>query len=69
MNWVEIEGNWAQLKPSAKQRWAKFTDDDVNHIAGIRDRLIGMLQEKYGVTKEEAQRQADDWLKTQDPAG
>jgi uncharacterized protein YjbJ (UPF0337 family) len=65
MNWDEIEAKWMQFKGSAKQRWAKFTDDDLDYVSGTRDRLIGRLQQKYGITKEEAERQADEWFRTQ----
>ena len=64
MNWDEIEGKWKQFKGSAKQRWGKLTDDDMDFIAGTKDKLIGRLQERYGMHKEEAMRQADDWVKT-----
>jgi len=58
-----------QFKGSAKQKWGKLTDDDLDCVAGTRDRLIGRLQEKYGITKDEAERQAEEWFKThQNPA-
>jgi uncharacterized protein YjbJ (UPF0337 family) len=59
MNWDQIKGNWQQMKGIAKQRWGKLTDDDLAAIAGERDKLVGRLQELYGITKEEAQRQVD----------
>ena len=69
MNWDEIAAKWKQFKGSAKQTWGKFTDDDLDYVAGTRDRLIGRLQEKYGMTKTEAERQAEEWFKThQNPA-
>jgi uncharacterized protein YjbJ (UPF0337 family) len=69
MNWDEIAAKWMQFKGSAKQKWAKLTDDDLDYVAGTRDRLIGRLQEKYGMTKDEAERQAEDWFRThQNPA-
>jgi uncharacterized protein YjbJ (UPF0337 family) len=64
MNWDHISGKWDLFKGSAKQQWGKFTNDDLDYIAGTRDRLIGRLQEKYGVSKEEAERQADRWFAT-----
>ena len=64
MNWDEITGKWMQLKGSVKQRWGKLTDDDLDYVNGTRDRLIGRLQEKYGIMKDEAERQVDDWYKT-----
>ena len=65
MNWVEIEGKWKQVKGSIKQKWGNLTDDDLDYIAGSRDKFVGKLQERYGFGKEQAQKRADDWLKTQ----
>jgi uncharacterized protein YjbJ (UPF0337 family) len=64
MNWDQIEGKWKQMKGSVKQKWGKLTDDDLDYIAGSRDKFVGRLQERYGVAKEEAQKQADEWMKT-----
>jgi len=64
MNWDQLEGKWKQLKGSAKQQWSKLTDDDVEFIAGSRDKLIGKLQERYGLKKEEAQARATEWIDT-----
>jgi uncharacterized protein YjbJ (UPF0337 family) len=68
MNWDQIEGKWKQLRGSAKQQWAKLTDDDLEYIAGNRDRFVGRLQERYGIAREEAQKQCDNWLRTQHEA-
>jgi uncharacterized protein YjbJ (UPF0337 family) len=69
MNWDEIGGKWMQLKGSVKQKWAKFTDDDLDYVGGTRDRLIGRLQEKYGMTRAEAEGQVEEWFRThQNPA-
>ena len=65
MNWDELGAKWMQFKGSAKQMWGRFTDDDLDYVAGTRDRLIGRLQEKYGITRDEAERQAEEWFKTQ----
>jgi uncharacterized protein YjbJ (UPF0337 family) len=51
------------MKGAAKQKWGKFTDDDLDYIAGSREHFIGKLQERYGIAKEEAQKRADQWLK------
>jgi uncharacterized protein YjbJ (UPF0337 family) len=64
MNWDQLQGKWRQVKGSAKQHWGKFTDDDLEYIAGHRESLIGKLQERYGLAKEEAQRRADEWMKS-----
>ena len=65
MNWDQTEGKWKQLKGSVKEQWGKLTDDDLTQIAGNKDKLVGIVQERYGIAKEEAQRRADDWLKSQ----
>jgi uncharacterized protein YjbJ (UPF0337 family) len=63
MNWDQIEGKWQQLRGSAKQQWGKFTDDDLNYIAGKRESLVGRLQERYGFARDEALRKADEWMR------
>jgi uncharacterized protein YjbJ (UPF0337 family) len=65
MNWDQIGPKWQQIKGSVKQQWGDLTDDDLDYIDGTRDRLVGRLQEKYGIAKEEAERQADRWFATQ----
>lgn len=71
MNWDQVQGKWKQLRGSVKEQWGRLTDDDLEQIAGMRDQLVGKLQERYGIVREEAQKKADDWLKTQheDQAG
>ena len=61
MNWDQIKGNWKQFKGRAKQQWGKLTDDDLDVIEGKRVELAGRLQQRYGIAKEEAERQVDDW--------
>jgi uncharacterized protein YjbJ (UPF0337 family) len=61
MNWDRIEGDWKQLKGKAKVRWGKLTDDQFDVIAGKREQLVGRVQEKYGIAKEAAEKQVDDF--------
>jgi len=61
MNADQFEGKWKQLKGSLKQRWGKLTDDDIVALSGKKDELIGKLQERYGITKDQALKEADDW--------
>lgn len=61
MNWEQVRGNWTQFKGKAKQRWADLTDDDLGKIEGHRDELVGKIQERYGIAKEEADKQVSDW--------
>jgi uncharacterized protein YjbJ (UPF0337 family) len=57
MNWNIVEGNWQQLKGKIKEQWGELTDDHLDVIAGKRDQLLGRIQEAYGVSQEEAERQ------------
>ena len=61
MNWDQIEGNWKQLKGSAREQWGKLTDDDLDIIEGKRENLIGKIQEKYGVAREAAEKQIEEY--------
>lgn len=61
MNWDRIQGNWKQVTGKAKTQWGKLTDDDLDVIAGQRDQLAGKIQERYGIAKEEAEKQLDEW--------
>ena len=61
MDWNRVEGNWKQLKGRAKQQWGKLTDDDLTASAGRRDELAGMVQERYGIAKDAARKEVDDW--------
>ena len=63
MNWDQIQGKWKQMKGTVRQKWAKLTDDDLEYIAGNREHFAGRLQERYGIAKEEAERQLDEWTK------
>ncbi len=61
MNQDQMEGKWKQLKGAFKEKWGKFTDDDITRFNGNREQIIGALQEKYGQTKEHAQKEYDAW--------
>ena len=65
MNWDRVEGNWKQLKGKAREKWGKLTDSDFEQIAGKKDQLIGRIQERYGISRDEAQKQADEWARAQ----
>jgi uncharacterized protein YjbJ (UPF0337 family) len=64
MNWDRVEGNWKQFKGVVQQQWGKLTNDDLDVIEGKRTELVGRLQQRYGVAKDQAENQVDDWLKT-----
>jgi uncharacterized protein YjbJ (UPF0337 family) len=61
MNWDQIQGHWKQAAGKAKEQWGKLTDDDFDVIAGRREQLAGKIQQRYGVAKEEAERQLVEW--------
>ena len=61
MNKDRMEGNWLQFKGKVKEQWGKLTDDDLDVIAGKRDQLLGRIQERHGLSKEEAEKQVTDW--------
>lgn len=61
MNDDIVKGKWKQLKGQAKQTWGKLTNDDLDVAEGNRDYLVGRVQERYGVAKEEAERQVRDF--------
>ena len=60
-----FKGAWKQLKGNAKKQWGKLTDDDMMQIDGNKDVLLGKLQERYGYTKAEAEKDYNTWLTTQ----
>jgi uncharacterized protein YjbJ (UPF0337 family) len=66
MNWDQIEGKWKQVVGSAREKWGKLTDSDLQYVAGKKDQLVGRVQERYGIEKADADRQADVWAKTPD---
>jgi uncharacterized protein YjbJ (UPF0337 family) len=60
MNNDIFEGKWKQVRGNAKEWWGKLTDDDLDKVEGKFDKLIGLLQEKYGYTKQQA---IEEWEK------
>ena len=65
MNWDDIKGSWRQQKGRLKEKWGELTDDDLDRIEGKRDQLLGVLQNRYGRTKDAAEREIrefeDSW--------
>ena len=66
MNWDRIAGNWKQFKGNVRQQWGKLTDDQLDVIAGKREKLAGEIQETYGISKDEVEKQLAAWEKRQD---
>lgn len=61
VNWEQVAGKWKQITGEARKKWGELTDDDLMQINGNRDILAGKIQEKYGIAKEEAHQQIDEW--------
>lgn len=61
MNWDRIAGAWKEYMGSAKAKWGEITDDEWTEIAGRRDQMVGAIQNRYGIARDEAERQVDDW--------
>jgi uncharacterized protein YjbJ (UPF0337 family) len=59
MNDDIFEGNWKQMKGQLREWWGELTDDDIEKIGGKKDRLLGTLQQRYGYSREEAEREMD----------
>ena len=64
MNWDRVEGDWKQFKGKAQQQWGKLTNDDLDVIEGHRTELLGRIQKRYGIAKDEAEKQVDAWMNT-----
>ncbi|MCV3270556.1 CsbD family protein [Roseobacter sinensis] len=62
MNWDIIKGNWKQMKGQIQSKWGELTDDEIEQAEGDRERLAGLIQERYGVAKDEAERQIDAFI-------
>jgi uncharacterized protein YjbJ (UPF0337 family) len=63
MNWDRMAGQWKQAKGKAKEKWGNLTDDDLDVINGQRDQLVGKLQERYGLARDAAEKQADEFAR------
>jgi uncharacterized protein YjbJ (UPF0337 family) len=61
MNWDTVKGSWKQFKGNVKEAWGKLTDDELDVVEGKRDQLIGLIQKKYGVARDEAERQVQQF--------
>jgi uncharacterized protein YjbJ (UPF0337 family) len=62
MNRDIATGKWKQMKGVVQEKWGDITDDDFDRIAGNRERLVGVIQERYGKRKEEVQKEVDKYL-------
>jgi uncharacterized protein YjbJ (UPF0337 family) len=62
MNWDRIQGEWKQMTSHIKSKWAKLTDEDLTAVSAKKDQLVGKIQERYGILRDEAEKQVDEWL-------
>jgi uncharacterized protein YjbJ (UPF0337 family) len=65
VDWNRVEGSWKQLKGKIKEKWGDLTDDDLDKIAGRRDQFEGLIQQRYGLTKDQARKQIEEWFNEQ----
>jgi uncharacterized protein YjbJ (UPF0337 family) len=65
MDWNRVEGNWKQFKGRVKEKWGDLTDDDLDKVNGQRDQLEGVIQERYGIAKDQVRKDIDAWLETE----
>ncbi|MEI7684722.1 MAG: CsbD family protein [Planctomycetota bacterium] len=62
MNWDQIAGSWKELQGKVREKWGKLTDDDLAVVAGKRDQLAGILQRRYGLAKDAAEQELDQFV-------
>jgi uncharacterized protein YjbJ (UPF0337 family) len=63
MNWDTVKGDWKQFQGKVKEQWGKLTDDDLGRIEGRREQLTGAIQKRYGIEKDEAEKQVSAFEK------
>jgi uncharacterized protein YjbJ (UPF0337 family) len=61
VNWDQIEGKWKEYKGRAREAWGDLTDDEIDKVAGKRDQMVGLVQQKYGKAKDVAEQEVDNW--------
>lgn len=62
--WNKVSGNWKRMTGTVKERWGKLTHNEIREAQGRREALNGFIQARYGIDRETADRQIDEWLKT-----
>lgn len=63
MNKDTLEGNWKQLRGKVRENWGKLTDDEIDEIGGRKENFVGKIQEKYGMNRDEAEKEWDKLTK------
>jgi len=64
MNWDQIEGIWKQYSGKIKEKWGKPTDHDCTAIQGKRHQLVGLVEERYGIAKDLAEKEVDEFSRS-----
>ena len=64
MNWDTVKGQWKQIKGKVREKWGALTDDEIDTIGGRKDQLVGKLQERYGYAKDQAEKEADEFIRS-----
>lgn len=62
MNWNTMQGNWNEAKGKVKTKFGRLTDDDLMQVEGSKDRLVGVIQQKYGIAREKAEQQLEEFM-------
>jgi uncharacterized protein YjbJ (UPF0337 family) len=62
MNWDQIGGGWKMFRGQVKEQWGKLTDDDLDVVDGKYDQLVGRIQQRYGMAREEAEHAIKGWM-------
>ncbi|MES2605448.1 MAG: CsbD family protein [Pseudomonadota bacterium] len=62
MNEDILKGKWKELKGNVRQQWGKLTNDDLDRVKGSQEELVGLLQQRYGYERDQANREVKDWL-------
>jgi uncharacterized protein YjbJ (UPF0337 family) len=65
MDWDCIQRNWNTMKGKIREKWRELTDEDLDFVAGQRDKLEGKIQERYGFASEHIKKEVDDWARWQ----
>lgn len=65
MNKDELHGKWLQIRGAVKTQWGKLTNDDLDQVNGNLERLVGLVQERYGYARERAAKEVEDFRRRQ----
>ena len=65
MNRDILKGQWMQLKGKIREQWGELTNDEIDQVQGNAEMLVGKIQERYGRSRDEAERELDRWLEQQ----